>query len=61
MLLGKDVTEYSPEQRASLGLVRRFQDAKLFPSLTVFETVALSFERHLEVKSMIVHGLSSNS
>jgi ABC-type branched-subunit amino acid transport system ATPase component/nitrate/nitrite transporter NarK len=57
MLLGKDVSGYSPEQRASLGLVRRFQDAKLFPSLTVFETVALSFERHLEVKSMIVHGL----
>ena len=56
-LLGKDVTELAPEERAQLGLVRRFQDAKLFPSLTVLETVMLSFERHLEVRSMVVHGL----
>jgi branched-chain amino acid transport system ATP-binding protein len=56
-LLGKDVTEMSADERANLGLVRRFQDAKLFPSLTVLETVMLAFERHLEVRSMIVHGL----
>jgi branched-chain amino acid transport system ATP-binding protein len=29
---------------------RSFQDGKLFPALSVAETVALAFERHLEVK-----------
>jgi ABC-type branched-subunit amino acid transport system ATPase component len=34
-------------------LGRSFQDGRLFPSLTVAETVALAFERHLEVKDPI--------
>jgi ABC-type branched-subunit amino acid transport system ATPase component len=42
---GLDVTAASPEQRARMGLIRSFQDAALFPTLTVLETVALSFER----------------
>lgn len=56
-LHGKDVTELGPDERAVMGMVRRFQDAKLFPSLTVLETIMVAFERHLEVRSMVAHGL----
>jgi branched-chain amino acid transport system ATP-binding protein len=45
-----DVTSLSPSARARLGLGRSFQDGKLFPALSVAETVALAFERHLDVK-----------
>ena len=44
-LRGRDVTSMRPEGRARLGLIRSFQDAGLFPTLTVTETVALAFER----------------
>jgi len=40
-----DLTGISPDARARLGLGRSFQDARLFPGLTVTETVALSCER----------------
>ena len=42
---GEDVTGLPPEQRARRGLVRSFQDAALFPTLTVLETVVLAHER----------------
>ena len=42
---GRDVTGASPAQRARMGLVRGFQDAALFPSLTVQETIELALER----------------
>ncbi|MBM9459174.1 ATP-binding cassette domain-containing protein [Nocardioides sp. zg-536] len=42
---GVDVTRRTPEQRASIGLVRSFQDAALFPTLTVTETLMLAQER----------------
>ena len=42
---GQDVTSYGPEARGRLGLIRSFQDAALFPTLTVQETVRLSLER----------------
>jgi ABC-type branched-subunit amino acid transport system ATPase component/ABC-type branched-subunit amino acid transport system permease subunit len=42
---GQDVTALGPEARGRLGLIRSFQDAALFPTLTVQETVALSLER----------------
>ena len=41
----RDVTRLSPEARARLGLIRSFQDAGLFPTLTVLEVVKLGFER----------------
>jgi ABC-type branched-subunit amino acid transport system ATPase component len=44
-LRGRDVTSMRPEGRARLGLIRSFQDAGLFPTLTVTETVALAYER----------------
>jgi ABC-type branched-subunit amino acid transport system ATPase component/branched-subunit amino acid ABC-type transport system permease component len=42
---GRDITVDSPARRARLGLVRGFQDAGLFPSLTVQETIELALER----------------
>jgi branched-chain amino acid transport system ATP-binding protein len=44
---GQDVTTWRPDQRARLGLGRSFQDARIFPSLTVAENVAIGLERHL--------------
>jgi branched-chain amino acid transport system ATP-binding protein len=42
-----DVTGEPPHRRAIAGLGRSFQEARLFPSLTVAETVAVALERHL--------------
>ena len=47
---GIDVTEWGPDRRAALGLGRSFQDARIFPSLTVAENIAIGLERHLEVR-----------
>jgi ABC-type branched-subunit amino acid transport system ATPase component/predicted MFS family arabinose efflux permease len=49
-LLGRDVTSDSPDHRAMLGLGRSFQDARLFPGLTVTETLALALERKVQVR-----------
>ncbi|MCA1672661.1 MAG: ABC transporter ATP-binding protein, partial [Actinobacteria bacterium] len=40
-----DITWMSPEQRGHLGLIRSFQDAALFPTMTVEEVVQLALER----------------
>jgi ABC-type branched-subunit amino acid transport system ATPase component/ABC-type branched-subunit amino acid transport system permease subunit len=45
LFAGADVSRLGPEARASLGLIRSFQDAALFPTMTVDEVVALSLER----------------
>jgi branched-chain amino acid transport system ATP-binding protein len=55
--LGEDVTEWSPDRRARAGLGRSFQDARIFPSLTVAENIALSLERHLEVRDHVASAL----
>ena len=47
--LGEDVTDWSPDRRARWGLGRSFQDARIFPSLTVAENIALGLERHIDV------------
>jgi ABC-type branched-subunit amino acid transport system ATPase component len=44
---GRDVTWYPPEARARLGMVRSFQDAALFPTMTVGEVVAVALEGSL--------------
>ncbi|HSP03088.1 MAG TPA: ATP-binding cassette domain-containing protein, partial [Acidimicrobiales bacterium] len=44
---GLDVTDWQPHERARAGLGRSFQDARLYPSLTVAETIAVARERHL--------------
>ena len=40
----------APDRRAWLGLGRSFQDARLVPSLTVAENIAIGLERHLDVR-----------
>src|SRR5688572_29576961 len=40
----------SADKRAALGLGRSFQDARIFPSMTVAENIALSLERHIDVR-----------
>jgi len=42
---GDDVSSFGPEARARLGLIRSFQDAALFPTMTVTDTVMLALER----------------
>ena len=50
---GKDVTELPPHERAQSGLGRSFQEARLYPSLSVAETIAVALERHLESKDIV--------
>ena len=56
-LNGRDVTEMSPDARARAGLVRSFQDARLFPTLTVQENIAIALERHGVIRSAAMAAL----
>jgi ABC-type branched-subunit amino acid transport system ATPase component/branched-subunit amino acid ABC-type transport system permease component len=53
LLGGTDVTDLDPYERAVLGLGRSFQDARLFPSMTVRQTIATALERHVPVRDPI--------
>ena len=53
LLKGKDVTDLTPDARAWLGLGRSFQDARLFPALTVAETLAVALERHVPMQATL--------
>lgn len=53
VLDGVDVTDRPAHARALAGLGRSFQDAKLFPALTVAETLALALERFLRARDPI--------
>jgi len=55
---GVDITKASPEERANQGLIRRFQDARLFPSLTVYETLLVALDQRHEARNTIVNALS---
>ncbi|HUR74051.1 MAG TPA: ATP-binding cassette domain-containing protein [Sporichthya sp.] len=44
---GHDITAAPPFQRALGGLGRSFQDARLYPGLSVAETIAVALDRHL--------------
>jgi branched-chain amino acid transport system ATP-binding protein len=46
----RDITRLSAASRARLGLGRSFQDGRLFGALSVRETIALAYERHLDVR-----------
>jgi ABC-type branched-subunit amino acid transport system ATPase component/MFS family permease len=56
-LNGRDVTTMSAAGRAELGLGRSFQDARLFPELTVQETLAIAQERFIGSRSVVVAAL----
>jgi ABC-type branched-subunit amino acid transport system ATPase component len=53
----RDITRLPAAARSRLGLGRSFQDGRLFGSLSVRETIALSFERHLDVRDPIAAAL----
>jgi ABC-type branched-subunit amino acid transport system ATPase component/predicted MFS family arabinose efflux permease len=57
VLSGVDISERSPAQRAAEGLGRSFQDAKLFPEITVAETLAIATERFVSSKSILAAAL----
>ena len=50
MLSGVDISRWSAARRAAGGLGRSFQDARIFPSLTVSENLALGLERHITTR-----------
>ncbi|MEY2570921.1 MAG: hypothetical protein QOE63_1271 [Acidimicrobiaceae bacterium] len=56
-LLGEDITDMAPDQRAARGLGRSFQEARLFPSLTTAETLAVAREGQLLNRSMVAAAL----
>ena len=53
VLDGRDVAGLPPHRIARLGLGRSFQDAALFSSLTVEETIAVALDRWVAVKDPI--------
>ena len=58
LLGGRDVTALRPSARAELGLGRCFQDARIFPSLTVAQNLAAALERHAPVRDHLAGALA---
>jgi branched-chain amino acid transport system ATP-binding protein len=48
-----DVTDWAPHERARSRMGRSFQEARLFPSLTVLETVEVACERTVANRSLL--------
>ena len=53
----RDLTRLNAAARARIGLGRSFQDGRLFPALTVAETVAVALDRRVEVRDPIAAAL----
>jgi ABC-type branched-subunit amino acid transport system ATPase component len=45
LFAGQDISALTPEARGRLGLIRSFQDASLFPTMTVLDALKLAQER----------------
>ncbi|HLG01102.1 MAG TPA: ATP-binding cassette domain-containing protein [Acidimicrobiia bacterium] len=58
LMRGTDVSTWEPHERAAARMGRSFQEAKLFPSLTTAETVAVALERHLANKDIVAAAFS---
>ncbi len=56
-LRGVDVTDWAPNLRAKGAMARSFQDALLYPTLTVAETISVARERHLASRDMLAAAL----
>jgi branched-chain amino acid transport system ATP-binding protein len=56
-LCGPDITSLAPHKRAAAGLGRSFQDAALFPSLTVEHAIAVAHECWTEVRNPLLEAL----
>ena len=56
-LEGRDITKLGASGRAGAGLGRSFQDARLFPDMTVHETLAVSLERWVHSRSAVAAAL----
>jgi branched-chain amino acid transport system ATP-binding protein len=54
---GVDITRRSPHRRAQLAMGRSFQEARLFPSLTVADTLRVGLERHLDNRDPVAAAL----
>jgi ABC-type branched-subunit amino acid transport system ATPase component/predicted MFS family arabinose efflux permease len=52
-----ELTRKSAQARAKLGLGRSFQDGRLFPALTVQETIAVALETHVKVRNPMAAAL----
>jgi ABC-type branched-subunit amino acid transport system ATPase component len=46
---GRDLVDDLPEERASIGVVRSFQDCRLFPELTVQDTLMLTVDARVPI------------
>ncbi len=57
MLFGEDVTTVSPAERAARRLGRVFQDARLFPSMTLSEAIATALEQSVPVRDPLACAL----
>lgn len=57
VLEGNEINELPPYQRALGNLGRSFQDARLYPTLTVAETIAVARERHLQSRDIFAAAL----
>jgi branched-chain amino acid transport system ATP-binding protein len=47
---GVDIGTWSASRRSVAGLGRSFQDARIFPSLTVSDNIAMGLERHIDTR-----------
>ncbi len=54
---GENITSLQPDKRAWRGLGRSFQDARLVPSLTVAENIAIGLERFIDVRDPLASAL----
>ncbi len=57
VLDGTELTGRSPNERAGSGLGRSFQDGRLWPALTVTETLAVALDGSLEVRDPLLAAL----
>lgn len=57
LLGGADISDEPPHRRAILEVGRSFQEARLYPSLTVLECIEVALERHLANRDPVAAAL----